>query len=358
MKLVDFKKFDWPLLGLVVILAVISLVTLASVSHTYFSKQLIWYVIAFLVIILGSQIEWHWLVSQTWFRKSLYWFSVFLLLVPFFQSGLVRGTKSWIRLGGFNFEPSELAKVALIIILAGFFSRRHLAAWQNKNIFVSLLYTLIPAGIIAIQPDMGSAIVILGIWIGFLALSGINKKKLFIGILLVVIAFGVMWTSFLKDYQKDRLIGFVSPEVDSLGVNYNATQSKIAIGSAGFWGKGFGNGTQVQFDFLPEAHTDFIFASFVEEWGIFGGLILLLTYVGFIFRITTIGLRVKRNDFKFIALGTGLVFLIHFFINIGSSLGIVPVIGISFPFVSYGGSNLLTSSLLLAIISSGALDRN
>jgi rod shape determining protein RodA len=249
-----------------------------------------------------------------------------------------------------------LAKVALIIILAGFFSRRHLAAWQNKNIFISLLYTLIPAGIIVIQPDMGSAIVVLGIWVGFLALSGINKKKLFIGILLVVIAFGIMWTSFLEDYQKDRIIGFISPEVDSLGINYNVTQSKIAVGSAGFWGKGFGNGTQVQFDFLPEAHTDFIFASFVEEWGIFGGLILLLTYVAFIFRITTIGLRARRNDFKFIALGTGLVFLIHFFINIGSSLGIVPVIGISFPFVSYGGSNLLTSSLLLAIISSGTLD--
>ncbi len=346
-----FKKFDWLLLGLVGILAVISLVTLASVSSFYFSRQLVWYAIAFGVIILGSGINWRWLITQGWFRHGLYWVSVAFLLVPFLQSGLVRGTRSWIQLGSFNYEPSELVKVSLIIVLASFFSRKYLAAWQSRNIFVSLIYTLIPAGIIAIQPDMGSAIVVLGIWTGFLLMSGINKKRFLIGLLVVVIIFAVMWTAFLKPYQKERILGFISPEADPLGVNYNVIQSKIAIGSAGFFGKGFGNGTQVQFKFLPEAHTDFIFAAFVEEWGIFGGIILLLTYIAIIFRITSIGLKTGRNDVKFIVLGTGLVFLIHFLINIGSNLGIVPVIGISLPFVSHGGSNLLTSALLLAIIN-------
>ncbi len=350
MNFFNFKKFDWLLLGLVGILAVISLVTLASVSHAYFSRQLIWYVIAFGVIILGSQIKWGWLITQGWFRNGLYWLSVALLIIPFFQAGLIRGTKSWITFGNFHFGPSELVKVALIVILAGFFSRKYVAAWQSRNIFVSLLYTLIPAGIIAIQPDLGSAIVVLGIWLGFLLMSGINKKRFLVGLLVVIILFAVMWASFLKPYQKERIIGFVSPGFDPLGVNYNVIQSKIAIGSAGFWGKGFGNGTQVQFDFLPEAHTDFIFAAFVEEWGFFGGLIFLLTYLGLAFRITTIGLKTRRNDLKFIVLGAGLVFLIHFFINTGSNLGIVPVVGISLPFVSYGGSNLLTSALLLAII--------
>ena len=135
-----------------------------------------------------------------------------------------------------------------------------------------------------------------------------------------------------------------------MGASYNVIQSKITIGSAGFWGKGFKSGTQVQLGFLPEAHTDFIFAAFVEEWGIFGGIILLLTYVLLIVRITIIGLKTRRNDLKFLVLGTGLIFLIHFFINIGSNLGIVPVIGISLPFLSYGGSNLLTSSILVSII--------
>ncbi len=356
MNLSDYKKFDWVLLGLVVILACISLVTLYSINKTYFSRQTVWYIISFLVIVLGSQVKWGWLITQDWFRHGFYWSSILLLTIPFLQPGLVRGTESWINLGFVNFQPSELIKISLIILLAGFFSRKYLAAWQSKNIFVSFFYTIIPVGIIAVQPDLGSAIVVMGIWIGFILMSGINKKRFWVGVLVVFIILVIMWTSFLKPYQKERILGFLSPEADPLGVNYNVTQSKIAIGSAGFWGKGFRGGTQVQFDFLPEPHTDFLFASFVEEWGVFGGLVLVLTYLGLIFRMTIVGLRLRRNDLKFVVLGMGLVFLIHFFINIGSNLGLVPVIGISLPFVSYGGSNLLISSLALAIIERNKIE--
>lgn len=353
---INFKKFDWILLGLIVILACISLVTLYSIDQFYFSRQAVWFLVSFFIIIFGSQIKWSLFISQKWFRYGFFWFSVILLFIPFLQPGLVRGTESWIKLGFINYQPSELVKLSLIILLAGFFSRKYLAAWQSKNILKSFIYTIIPVGIIAIQPDLGSAIVVFGVWLGFILMNGINKKRFLIGILLVILLFVIMWSSFLKPYQKERILGFISPSMDPLGVNYNVTQSKIAIGSAGFFGKGFRQGTQVQLGFLPEPHTDFLFASFIEEWGIFGGLILILTYLAFIIRMAVVGLRLRRNDLKFVVLGVGLVFLIHFFINIGSNLGLVPVIGISLPFISYGGSNLLTSSLALAIIECNKIE--
>ena len=337
-------------MGLIVVLASISLVTLASVDSEYFIKQVGWYVMAFIIIFAGSQISWEWFFTQKWFRYGFYWVSVALLLVPYIQGHEIRGTKSWIVIGNTQFEPSELAKVALIILLAGFFSKKYLAAWQSKNIAVSFLYTFIPTATVAFQPDLGSAMVLFGIWVGFLVMSGINRKRFFIGLAVVALLLIVLWAYFLQPYQRERVTGFLFPEYDPLGVNYNVTQAKIAIGSAGLWGKGFGGGTQTQLGFLPEAHTDFIFAAFVEEWGLFGGVVLMLTYLMFILTIIKTGLRLQRNDLKFVVLGAGLVFLIHFFINIGSNLGVVPVIGISLPFVSYGGSNLLTSSLLISII--------
>ena len=346
----SLKNFDWLIFSLILILAVFSLTTLFSIDSFYFYRQLIWFGIGIVVILLGSQLNWQWFFTQNWFRYGFYWVAIALLIIPFLQPGRIRGTKSWIVMGNLQFEPSELAKIALIFVLAGLFSRRYLAAWRGKNIFTSFLYMLVPFGIVALQPDLGSALVLAGIWVSFLLLSGINKKRFFIGILILLLLSALMWAYFLKPYQKDRITTFVFPESDPLGASYNVIQSKITIGSAGFWGKGFKSGTQVQLGFLPEAHTDFIFAAFVEEWGIFGGIILLLTYVLLIVRITIIGLKTRRNDLKFLVLGTGLIFLIHFFINIGSNLGIVPVIGISLPFLSYGGSNLLTSSILVSII--------
>lgn len=346
----NFKYFDWTLLSLVAVLFIISTISLASISGYYFSKQIVWMALALLIIFLGSQVNWGWLFTQSWLCRGFYWISVGLILIPYIQSQAIRGAKSWIVIGGFQFEPSEVMKVALIIFLAGFFSRRYLAAWRTKNIFTSAFYALLPAFIIAAQPDLGSASVIVGIWASFLLMSGINKKRLAIGIIVILVMGIIAWSFFLQSYQKNRITSFISPELDPLGSSYNVIQSKIAIGSAGFLGKGFQRGTQVQLGFLPEAHSDFIFAAFVEEWGILGGGILVLTYLGLIIRMTLIGLKTRRNDLKFVVLGAGSVFLIHFFINIGSNLGLFPVTGISLPFVSYGGSNLLTSSLFISII--------
>ncbi|MEX2410364.1 MAG: FtsW/RodA/SpoVE family cell cycle protein [Candidatus Paceibacterota bacterium] len=347
---INFKNFDWITVGLVVILMSISLVSLASIGLDFFYRQIIWFIIALFIIFFFSQIDWPWFFTQPWFRQSFYWISLLILCIPFIQPGDARGVDSWIFMGGFQFQPSELVKVALIILLAGFFSKRYLAAWQTKNIVVSLLYTFIPVFIIMMQPDAGSAIVVAGIWASFIVMSGINKKRFLVGLLILIVIFAFLWMSVLEPYQKNRIIGFMFPETDPLGTNYNVIQSKIAIGSAGFLGKGFGMGTQVQFNFLPEAQNDFIFAAFVEEWGIFGGVILLLTYSLLIFRIIKTGLKVRRNDLKFFILGVSSVFLIHFFVNIGSNIGLLPVIGINLPFVSYGGSSLLTSSFLISIM--------
>jgi len=345
-----WRNFDWILLGGVLFLGAAGLVSLASSNVDFFWRQLVWYGLALLIIFFGSQLDWRFIIGQGWFRYGLYWLSVLLLIFVAFQSFIIRGVKSWIVLGGLQFEPSELAKVALIIMLAGFFARRHLSAWVGKNIFVSFVYTLIPAGLIAIQPDFGSAVIILGIWAGFLLVNGVHLKRFLIGLLIVVIAAGLLWSFFLKPYQKERFIGFVFPKADPLGINYNVIQSKIAIGSAGFLGKGFDAGTQVNLNFLPEAESDFIFAAFTEEWGILGAVLLILVFLLVIWRIMKIGRGVRDNYSKFISLGFVFVLAIQFVLNIGSNIGFLPVTGIILPFVSYGGSSLLTLGVLVSIM--------
>ncbi|MFB6212431.1 MAG: FtsW/RodA/SpoVE family cell cycle protein [Candidatus Magasanikbacteria bacterium] len=344
------KKLDWGLIGLISILGCISLISLYSIDKTFFYRQIIWYLLGMGVIFLGPLINWQWLLAQKWFRQGFYWFSCFLLVVPLVQQSSIRGINSWIVIGGFQFSPAEISKIALIIILAGFFSRRYIAAWRIKNIAISLFYTMIPAGLIAVQPNLGTAAIVFFIWIGFLFISGINKKRLAIGLILLIVLSSLGWFYFLEDYQKSRIKGFLNPAKNPLGVNYNVTQAKIAIGSAGWLGKGFGSGPQTQLGFLPEPHTDFIFASFIEEWGLIGGAVLVLTYLSLIVKISFVSLEVRRNTRKFVGLGIAIVFLVHFLVNIGSNVGILPVIGVSLPFVSYGGSNLLMSSILISIV--------
>jgi rod shape determining protein RodA len=345
-----WKNLDWALMGGLFFLAAAGLFSLASYDADFFWRQLLWYGIAFFVIFFGSGLNWSWLLRWPVLRYGLYWFSVLLLLASNLQSNIVRGTKSWLVIGGIQFEPEEIAKLALVILLAGFFTRRYLAVWRAKYLFISFVYTAIPAAFIAIHPDLGSTVVILSIWVGFILMGGVHKKRLLAGLVVVFTAFVLLWAFFLKPYQKDRLTAFMFPERDPLGINYNVIQSKIAIGSAGFLGKGFGEGTQSQLHFLPEAQTDFIFSAFTEEWGILGASLLLLTYLLIIYRLVALSLRVSGNDEKFVVFGSALIFFVHFSINIGANLGLLPVTGITLPFMSYGGSSLLTFAILIGII--------
>ena len=225
-----------------------------------------------------------------------------------------------------------------------------IARWHN--ILIPFFYFLLPVGLVLLQPDLGSALILFGIWVGYLFISGARKKHLLIGLIIFALAAAWGWQGFLKDYQQQRIIGLFRPDYDPLGINYNVIQSKIAIGSAGFFGKGYQQGTQVQLGFLPEAATDFIFAAYVEEWGFVGAAALLAAFLTMIFRIIAIGVRGENNFTKLICLGTVAVFVLHFVFNVFSNIGLLPVIGLPFPFFSYGGSSLLTNAVLVGIIQS------
>lgn len=345
-----FRRFDWALLSAVAVIGAAGLLTLSSINETLFFRQAFWYVLFFGVIFAGAAVDWRWLIAQPWFRFGVYGVSVLLVALSNLQPGTVRGTSSWIRIGSFQFEPAELAKVALIFVLAGFFSRRHSTVWLGKNILTSLIYTLIPAFFVLIHPDFGSTIVLVALWFGFLFIGGVHVRRALIVLGAFFVAAILAWFFVLRPYQKERLSAFLFPEHDPLGASYNVNQSKIAIGSAGLFGKGFGLGTQTHLNFLPEAETDFIFAAFVEEWGLVGGVIVLLTFLVIIFRISSIGLLARNNTYRFISLGTTFVLFSHLLLNVGSTVGLTPVTGITFPFLSYGGSHLLTLALLLSIM--------
>lgn len=344
------KNLDWVIVAAVGLLSAASLTSLASFGGHLFVRQAFWAGLGFFIIIFFCRINWRWLLANGWFVRGFYWFSVVLAFAANFQSGTIRGTKSWIIMGEFRFQPVELVKVALILVLADFFSRRGGEAWLGKNIALSFFYAVFPAGIVIFHPDLGSAMVIIAVWFGFLFTAGFHIRRAIAIIVFFVFAATFSWFFIMKPYQKARLTGFLFPERDLLGVNYNVAQSKIAIGSAGFFGKGFNFGTQTHLKFLPEAEADFIFAGFIEEWGIFGGLVILLTFTILLFRIMRIGINAREGGLKFVSVGVTLVFAVHLFVNAGSTLGITPVTGIPFPFLSYGGSSILTLAILLSIM--------
>ncbi|MFH1759322.1 MAG: FtsW/RodA/SpoVE family cell cycle protein [Patescibacteria group bacterium] len=348
---------DWLLNGSVFLLAIASLLTLASVAPNLAWNQALWFVLGFFIIFIFSIINWHTLTNYRWLFFSIYGVAVTLLIITYFFAPTIRGIKGWLVIGPLQLQTAEVAKLALIILFSYFFTHRHVGMGQWQNIVVSFVYLLIPAILILMQPDMGSVMVLFGIWLCFLFISGIRQRHLIIGLLLIAIMATVGWHSFLQDYQKERVIGLFNPTYDPLGINYGVIQSKIAIGSAGFLGKGFHQGTQTRLDFLPEAATDFIFAAFVEEWGLLGMMITLSALIFLIIRIIKIGAAANNNFTRFLCLGTAALFLIHLALNLGSNLGLSPVVGIPLTFFSYGGSNLIVSAALIGIVQSAEVSR-
>lgn len=350
------RRFDWILISAVIFLSLASLLVLASISKELFWRQAGWYLLGFLLAAVLSRINWRWLANRGYLIKIFYSLIIGLLFFAYFFAPPIRGVRGWLVAGPFQFQPAELAKLGLILIYAGFFSRRHLEASLFRNLSHSFLYLLPPLFLVAIQPDFGSALILFGIWIGFILTSGITGRQFTAGFLLLAALSVILWFYVLKPYQQDRILSFLLPDRDPLGSSYSVIQAKIAIGSAGFFGKGFGQGSQVQLGFLPEPATDFIFAAFVEEWGWLGGALLLAAFFLINYRIIKIGLKTLGNYAKFICLGSGITLLFQFFFNVGSNLGFSPVVGLTFPFFSYGGSSLLTLFILLGIIQNIAFE--
>lgn len=331
------------------ILLLSSFVVLFSIAPHLVPFQLLWAVIGFFAIFFFTFADPRIFIVSSRFLWFFYFFTLGLLSLSF-VSPVVRETQSWVRFGVFNLQPVELAKISLILIFAYYFSREHMRIGSWMTILSSFFIVAFPIGLVVLQPDFGSALILGAIWFGFLLVSGLPWRHLIVMGCLAVLGLVLLWQFVLQDYQRERVMNVFYPEQNALTYNYNVIQSKIAIGSAGWWGKGFGQGSQVQAGFLPEAETDFIFAALVEEWGWIIGIGILGTFLWLLFEILKIGLRSDQNIERFICLGAVLMFLVQFFLNIGSVLGISPVVGVTFPFLSYGGSSLTTSLFLLGII--------
>ena len=323
--------------------------TPAAIQSSFFAKQLVWLALSLAAFFAASFLDWRFL------RRSDVLFSCFLLgaallLLLFVVGKVVKGAQSWFDLGPLSVQPVEPVKLILILILAKYFSRRHIEIAHIRHMFVSGLYALILFALVLLQPDFGGAIVIFLIWFGMMLLSGISKKHLAAVLLVSALSAALFWAFVFKDYQKQRLITFMHPLTDIRGSGYNAYQSTIAVGSGGLLGKGVGLGSQSRLQFLPEYETDFIFAAFAAEWGFVGVLILCAAYGVVIWRILA-NAHYGLSNFEILyGLGLALFIMSHFFIHVGMNLGLLPVTGISLPFMSYGGTNMFVLFFGLGVL--------
>jgi rod shape determining protein RodA len=343
---------DWLLVVFLLPILSAGLVTMKSfVGETpFFEKQLIWIGVSLLIFFVFSFIDWRFL-RRTDILVGLFLFFSGLLLVLFVVGHTSNGAQSWFNLGGFSFQPADMMKLVVILILSKYFSRRHVEIAHIKHVGISALYALIPFTLVFLQPDFGSAIIIFLIWFGMTLVSGISRKHLLVVFGIGLAAFAILWIFVFKPYQKDRIENFINPYADIQSSGYNAYQSTIAVGSGMWFGKGVGYGTQSRLQFLPEYQTDFIFAAFAEEWGYVGAFLLLLLLALVMWRILTTALVGATNFEMLFGIGVSIFLMTHITINVGMNIGLLPVTGITLPFMSYGGSHLLTEFMALGILS-------
>ena len=348
---------DWVLFTSVLLISLAGLVTMNSFQEAggtraqsyFFDRQIIWLLICFTVFFIASQIDWRFL-RRTSVITALFTFFCGLLILLFAAGTIAKGAKSWFDFGGFAFQPSDPAKLVLILLLAKYFTRRHIEIAYVRHILVSGAYAFILFVLILVQPDFGSAIIIFALWFGMVLVSGISKKHVLAVAVLGTAAFLVLWLFVFQTYQKQRILTFIHPLTDIRGTGYNAYQSTIAVGSGRVLGKGVGYGTQSKLQFLPEYETDFIFASYAEEWGFIGVILLFILYAVLLSRIIANAQVAAGNFETFFGLGLAILFIIHIIIHAGMNMGLLPVTGTTIPFMSYGGSHLLTEFLGLGIL--------
>ena len=345
------SHIDWILVAATIPVLSAGLVSMYAFVgvNNYFEKQLFWIPLAFIVFFVLSFVDIR-ALRKTNAILGLFLAFCFSLMLLFLVGSVFKGARGWFNFGFFAVQPSDPMKLALILILAKYFSRRHIEIAHFKHIIISGIYTLIPFVLVLIQPDFGSAIILFAIWFGMTIVTGISKKHLLIVFGIGAIAFVVLWSAVLHPYQKTRIKTFLHPLTDIRGAGYNAYQSTIAVGSGQLLGKGIGYGTQSRLKFLPEYQTDFIFASFAEEWGFVGVLLLLLCYGLIIWRILAAAMVGATNFEILYALGLAIFFMTQLCIHIGMNMGLMPVTGQTLPFMSYGGSHLMTEFAGLGIL--------
>lgn len=348
-----FKNFDFLLFLPIVLLTSYSFLVIYSTNPKEAKQQLIFMILGFLIYFLLLLFDYRHL-------RNLYFplFAVLLigLLVVLIFGPEIRGASRWIDLGRFRFQPAEFSKPALVVVLAGFFYKNWGGPLSFKTIAQSFLLVFFPVVLVSLQPDLGTALTFLVIWIGLIFISPVPLTYLLTLGLIFILSLPLVWQKLLS-YQKERILTFFDPTRDPLGTGYNVLQAMIAVGSGKIFGRGFGRGPQSHLRFLPEHHTDFIFASLAEEWGFIGSLLLLGLFFLLILRIIMISQKSKEIFGFYLCLGAGFLLMFQVFINIGMNIGLMPITGIPLPLVSYGGSSLLGHMITLALVQNVAMRR-
>ena len=329
-----------------VLLVIFGLLALFSVAPSLLPNQ-------FFFFLLG--LAFFFTLSQTDYRvflplgKFFFFLSLFLLFSLFLFAPRVRGTVRWFELGPFQFQPSEISKPLLILFFASILSKKE--EFSLRSFFSLFTLILLPVGLVVKEPDLGTGGIFLIVWLGMMIAAGCPLKIIFIFSLLVFPFLSYFW-QFLKGYQKLRILSFLNPHLDPLGTGYNVIQAQIAIGSGRIFGKGLGFGTQSHLRFLPERYSDFVFATLAEEIGFLGSMLLLTIFFFLIYQIFKIAQKTNDSFGSLLCIGIGVQLLVQVFVNIGMNLGIVPITGVTLPFVSYGGSSLVSSFIALGLVAS------
>ncbi len=338
------RSIDIGLVLPVLILLLISLTTLFSISSDFFKNQLIFTIISAAFFLLFSQFNYK---EFRIFTVPLYFFSLLILLFVLFLGFESRGAVRWIDVFGFRFQFSEILKPFLALILAQFLSTRSASA---KTLLSTVGFILPVAFLIYKQPDLGNSIIYIGATLLTLIFFGFSMRYFIVVGTTILVSIPFVW-GVLHQYQKERILTFLHITNDPLGISYNAIQSVIAVGSGMFFGKGFGQGSQSVLRFLPERHTDFIFATLSEELGFIGAALVIITFAFLFYRLFVLLNEAQSLFAKLFIASTLSLFLLQFFINIGMNIGIIPVVGVTLPFMSYGGSSLLSNAIFLGIVS-------
>lgn len=354
------KNLDWILFSAALLLICFGLAEIYSVAmgqsqiggdvlFTNFKKQILFCIIGFLAMFFLAFFDYHNLRSYGFY---IYLAGALSLVAVLFFGSKIRGTTGWFNLFGFGIQPVEIVKLCLLLFLARYFSDVSIKINPLRHLLISGGAVLILVLLVLLQPDFGSALLLFAIWFGMIFMVGF-KKKYFITIILIgLIASGFAWGYLFKDYQKQRIMTFFQPSFNALDQGYNVAQAIIAVGAGGLTGRGIGFGSQSQLKFLPESQNDFIFAVIAEELG-FLGVVMVILFFSIIFWRMITSLKKVNNDFGiYFILGAATLLFIEMFINIGMNIGILPVVGISLPFVSYGGSALISSLMILGVVQS------
>ncbi len=358
-QLVNFlKKYDFTFFATVTMIFIIGIINLYSATHAsssismanLYKIQLMWFLVSITVGVIVSFIS-----PKNYFRMAylVYYFNIFLLILVLFLGYKGMGAQRWLILGPIRFQPSELMKLSVILALSRWFARnnpdQHLGL---KELIIPFIIAAVPTFLVIAEPDLGTGLMLLLI---FIVISYYKKLKgrtiVLIGII-ALLSGTVMYKYGLKNYQRKRILTFLDPSADARGSGYNAIQSKIAIGSGQFLGKGFRKSSQASLNYLPENHTDFVFSIFNEEHGFLGSVILISLYVILFFRFLWLASSVTNLFNSIVVVGIFSVFFWHTFINMGMVMGLLPIVGLPLPYMSYGGSSLLTFSIACGIATS------